>query len=126
MNNVSHTEALKKGGRNSSGIVPRNAIQRDNNAPENEARTQVTVPIQSVWAPKYEVDTDTLSVSKMSFVIIICHTINVASQLKKKSCRIKTIVEAAGGFPEMRDVEVDQIHALLTATEVGENLRDED
>lgn len=70
---------------------------------------------------KCKVDDDTLVVKNVNFVGFICHIINVASQLKKKSDRIKAIVEAAGKFLDMRDIKADQIHALLTLTENGED-----
>lgn len=58
-------------------------------------------------------------------MVFICHTINVASQLKKKSDRIKAIVEAAERFLDIRDVKADQIHELLTVLGNGENTQAE-
>ena len=65
-------------------------------------------------------DDSILVVKKVNFMAFICHTINVAAQLKKKSDRIKTIVQAAGTFLNIRDIKADQIHALLATNEVGE------
>lgn len=92
-----------------------------NITPVNETQNQIPGHMQNGCEHKCKVDDDTLVVKKVNFVGFICHIINVASQLKKKSDRIKAIVEAAGKFLDMRDVKADQIHALLTITENGEN-----
>lgn len=63
-------------------------------------------------------------VKKENFVAFICHAINVAVNMKKKSDKIKTIVEAAGKFLDMKEIKADQIHTLLTVAEAAENTKD--
>ena len=69
---------------------------------------------------KNKEDDSILVVKKVNVMAFICHTINVAAQLKKKSDRIKTIVQAAGKFLNIRDIKADQIHELLATKDVGE------
>lgn len=126
LNKVSYAEALKKVreigpiDKNFSGMVQRNITS------VNQTQIQNPGHMQNGCEHKCKVDDDTLVVKKVNFVGFICHTINVATQLKKKSDRIKAIVEAAGKFLDMRDIKADQIHALLTETGNGGNTQTED
>jgi len=123
LNKVSYAEALKKvretNHRNDSKMVQRNTT------PINKTQIQITGQMQKGCDHKCKIDDDTLILKKVNFVGFICYTINVASQLKKKSDRIKAIVEAAEKFLDMRDIKADQIHALLTVTENGDTTQAE-
>ena len=77
----------------SASEINQSAAQREYNAP---------VIGKNVCTPECKVNDESLVVNKINFVAFICHTINVAAQLKKKSDRIKTIVEAAGQFLDVR------------------------
>lgn len=90
----------------------------------NQTQRQTPVHTQVTCEHKCEVDKETLVVKKINFVVFICHTINVTPQLKKKSDRIKAIVEAAERILDI-DVKADQIHELLTALGNGENTQSE-
>lgn len=59
------------------------------------------------------INEDTLIVDKISFVAFICKTVNVAIQQKKKSDRIKTIVEAAVEILGIKEVTAELIHVML-------------
>lgn len=60
-----------------------------------------------------EINEDTLIVGKTKFVAFICKTVNVAIQQKKKSDRIKTIVEAAIEILGITEVTAELIHEML-------------
>ena len=105
MNKVSYADALKKvrvteAYNLKASEINQSAAQREYNAPGNQA--QVIGNFKNVCTHKCKVNDDSLVVNKINCVAFICHTINVAAQLKKQSDRIKTIVEAAGQFLDMR------------------------
>lgn len=125
LSKVSYAEVLKtvretgSNNKNASRMVQRNIVS------VNQAQLQTPVHTQVTCDHKCKVGDDTLVVKKVNFVAFICHTINVASQLKKKSDRIKAIVEAAERLLDISDIKADQIHELLTVTENGENVQAE-
>lgn len=93
-------------------MAQRNTAQSNSITPGNQVQTQGPILMHGACTHKCKADNDTLLVNKVHFV-------DVAEQLKKEIERIKIIVEAAGGFLDVRDVKADQVHALLIATEVG-------
>ncbi len=129
MNEVSYMEALKKvrgtetNYKNSSGNAHGSVARGGTNTPESNAQThrQPPIPVQTACVHKCKVSNNTLVLNKANFVAFTCHTINVATQLKKKRDQIKNIVEAAGRFIDMRELKANQIHARLTANYDGEN-----
>lgn len=63
-----------------------------------------------------QINEDTLIVDKISFVAFICKTVNVAMQQKRKSDRIKTIVEAAVEILGFKEITAGLIHEMLNLT----------
>ena len=120
-NKVSYAEAIKKVrgtvtiNKTPSGMEQSITIQNVRNTPKSNLQ------IQPHSATKSTEDDDVLGVKKVNFVVFICHTVNVALQLKKKSDRIKAIVEAAGQFLDIKYIKADQIHAMLAINGAGEN-----
>ena len=110
LSKVSYAEALKKvreteaNNQAPSGRVQRNLVQSGSNITESQVTNQSQVPVEN------KEDDSILVVKKVNCMVFICHTINVAAQLTKKSDRIKTIVQAAGKFLNIRDIKADQIH----------------
>jgi len=109
LNKVSYAEALKKVRETvSNNKITSGTIQRSMTL-VNQTQNHVPAPTKNSCEHKCKVDDDTLIVKKVNFVGFICHTINVAYKLKKKSDRIKSIEEAAGKFLEMKDIKADHM-----------------
>ncbi len=60
-----------------------------------------------------KINEDTMIVDKINFITFICKVVNVAIQQKKKSDRIKTIVEAAIVILGIKEVTAELIHEML-------------
>lgn len=122
---VSYAEALKKVRVEGTHqvIVSEQAQRKVLQDKAHTRESQVQNPVQSVCSHKCKTGENTIAINKIQFVAFICHTVNVATQMTRKSDKIKTIVEAAGKFLEMKDLKADQIHALLSTDESVGNVQ---
>lgn len=69
---------------------------------------------------KFKVKDDSLVVDQTSFVAFICKIINITTkQEKKKSDKIKTVVNAAEEFLSIQDLRAEVIHEILRANNEG-------
>lgn len=117
-NQVSYADAAKKV--KESEIYRPSVVQVINKAKESENRRiiEISSPTSSQRQTEInpwirEINEDTLIVGKTKFIAFICKTVNVAIQQKKKSDRIKTIVEAAIEILGITEVTAEMIHEML-------------
>lgn len=86
-----------------------------NSARESEnQQEEILLPTPNPFIEK--INEDTLIVEKNSFVAFICKTVNVAMQQKRKSDRIKTIVEAAVEILGFKEITAELMYAMLNQT----------
>lgn len=128
---VSYAEALKRIKKDSKrgmrlGEADQSYTSQNTNQGMNGQR-QILMPTtntNNTCLHKCKIEENTMMVKKENFVAFICHVINVTVQMKKKSDKIKEIVTAAGRFLDMKEIQADQIHTILSATEITENGQD--
>ncbi|XP_035984310.1 uncharacterized protein LOC118557929, partial [Fundulus heteroclitus] len=122
---VSYAEALRKVRKESTNNLGNKELnqgdlnQENNDSQRKQKQTSVSLTAErNACKHKCNVDENTMKKNmdekKDNFVEFICHIINVTVQMKKKSDKIKTIVEAAGRFLDMKEIQADQIHKLLS------------
>ena len=130
INNVSYAEALKKVNDETQRTVTYEDMgrgeedsERPRPLPQRASRTRIQQedrrdPIiqQKPCSHKCNAKEDSLVVDKASFIAFICKVINVAIRKEKKSDRIKSVVDAAEEFLDIKDLKAEEIQKIAGST----------